>query len=113
MAIKKGRLKAIYEKKRFWVEKEELIRYHETKYSRLETKFQGEPLYDLDNGEISVVHAAKLSGVRTSCIYFHLRKGNLRGKRKGHHWILNHTDVCNFHKELHSKKEDPRQIKFA
>lgn len=112
-AIKNGRLKAIYEEKKWWVTKEALIRYHETKYSRMETKFQGEPLYDLDNGEMSVGQAAKLSGLKQSYVYILLRQGKLRAKKKGNYWIVRHEDVLEFHKERMEAKENPKQMKFA
>lgn len=112
-AIKIGRLKATYEEKHWWITKEDLIRYHETKYSRMEAKFQGEPLYDLDNGEMSVGHAAKLCGLQQQHIYNQIRRGALRASKKGRYWIVRHEELERFHKESKQSKENPKQLKFA
>lgn len=112
-AIKKGRLKASYESKQWWVSKEDLIAYHETKYSRMETKFQGAPLYNLEEGEISVGHAAKMCGLQPQHIYYQIRQGAIQGFRRGDYWVLNREQVADFYKRKLEERENEKQLRFA
>jgi hypothetical protein len=112
-AIKKGRLKAFYEEKKWWITKQDLIIYHETKHSRIEARYAGAPLYDMEAGEISVSQAAKMCGLKPQHLYNQLRRGAIRGIKRGEFWVLTREQVADFYSRKLEERENPKQLRFA
>lgn len=112
-AIKRGRLEAKFEKKRWTTTKKALVSYLETKHSLMESKFEGKPLFNVEAGEISVSHAAKLCGVPRPHIYYMVEKGRIHAQKKGYKWVLRHEEIIRFYAEMKALQENPKQMRFA
>jgi excisionase family DNA binding protein len=112
-AIKKGRLKVSHESRPCQIRKKDLIEYHETKHSVLISKYDGKPVYNLEQGEISVSHAAKLCGIRPTFLYFKIRRGKIGYIKRGKHLVLRHEEVMQFYKDLLARRDNPQQMRFV
>lgn len=112
-AIKKGRLRVNNERRPFQIRKKDLVEYHETKHSVLISKYDGKPVYNLEQGEISVSHAAKLCGIKSGFLYFKIRRGHLGYVKRGKHLVLRHAEVMQFYKDLMERRDNPQQMRFV
>lgn len=126
LAILKNQLKA--EKKmvptkkgaeveRWVVRRDDIDEYRRSKYNREKRMVDGEKLFDIEHDRWSVLHASKaLSSMLkrpypTHHLYYLLRRGSLRGQKKGSAWIIKREDLLKiFMKET---KKNPDQLEMV
>lgn len=116
-AIKKGRLKSTFVNGRHHIRREDIEKYLATKFSPTERKFQGEKVYNLEEGEMSVEQVAIwLTGklgkpCTTQHLYYLLHTGQLRGFKKGGTWVIKQDDRLELYEKKAANKK--RQMTFA
>lgn len=104
VALKIRGLPAIFANNMWIIKKSDLIDYQKNKYSREKSTFNGCPLYDLEGGEYSVNHIAKLVGADPQHIYYLLRRGELRASKKGRVWIISREELERLYFKIHEQK---------
>jgi predicted DNA-binding protein YlxM (UPF0122 family) len=92
VAIKQNKLKAT-KKTRWEIQLQDLEDYRKNKYSRTKSLFNGEPLYDNDNGYYSVNQVAQMLQVPAQKIYYATRAGMLKAVRRGAAWVIHIEDA--------------------
>ncbi len=113
-AVIKGNLKA---KKigKFWhITPEDLEAYRLNKFNRDRTVFQGELVFDIDKGHLSIAHVAKALSqalkrpYNQQRIYYMIRTGDLKAFKKGGLYVILKEDA----EKLLEKERNPRHIFF-
>lgn len=116
-AIQKGRLKSKIVNRRHVITRKDVDEYRANKYNRDLRTMEGEPIFDLEKGHLSVNHVSKTIAAMlrrpypVQHIYYLLRTGELKGFKKGGTWVISKDDA----KALYEKEiqEDSRQMTFA
>jgi len=93
VAIKQNKLRAKKEATRWTIDLEDLADYRRHKYSRTKSTFNGELLFDNNNGYYSVNQVAKMLNVPAQKIYYAARVGLLKAIRKGAAWVIHISDI--------------------
>ncbi|MCI5052502.1 MAG: helix-turn-helix domain-containing protein [Simkaniaceae bacterium] len=93
VAIKQNKLKAVKETTRWKIHLKDLEEYRANKYSRAKSTFDGELLFDNQQGYYSVNQTAKMLGVPAQKIYYATRIGALKAVRKGSAWVIHLDDI--------------------
>lgn len=99
IAIKKKRLKAQLISRVWIIAKEDIEIYRASRYNRENSKINGEPVFDIVNGYLSVNHISKLFGLSTQHIYYLLRTGQLHAAKKGSAWVVKFEEVKKIYDE--------------
>lgn len=105
IAIKLNKLKAHKESTRWTINLEDLETYRRQKYSRTKSMFEGELLFDNDEGYFSVNQVARMLKVPAQKIYYATRIGYLKAIRKGAAWVIHEEDVKEYRKNFILKKK--------
>jgi predicted DNA-binding protein YlxM (UPF0122 family) len=92
VAIKQNKLRAT-KKTRWEIDIQDLDDYRTNKYSRNKSIYDGEPLYNNEQGYYSVNQIARMLEVPTQKIYYATRSGMLRAIRKGIAWVIHIEDA--------------------
>ena len=109
VAIKQKKLKARKETTRWFIDLEDLDEYRRNKYSRAKSMFDGELLFDNQQGYYSVKQVAQMLGVPEQKIYYATRVGHLKAIRKGAAWVLHIDDVMGYKQNYLEKRQAPAQ----
>lgn len=109
VAIKLNKLKAQKDKSRWKIHLDDLEIYRRDRYSRMKSKFEGEPLYDNGKGFFSIHQTAKILDVPAQKIYYATRTGKLRGTRKGAAWVVHADDIIEYQQSSLVQKESDDQ----
>lgn len=104
VAIKLNKLRASKETTRWTIHLDDLEAYRKQKYSRSKSLFNGELLFDNNQGYYSVNQVAKMLSVPAQKIYYATRIGLLTAIRKGAAWVIHENDVKQY-AENHLKKK--------
>ena len=96
VAIKQNKLKATKRATRWMINLKDLEDYRRNKYSRAKSTFDGELLYDNEQGYFSVNQVAKMLGVPAQKIYYATRIGLLTATRKGAAWVVHLNEIKNY-----------------
>lgn len=92
-AIKKKRLTAKRENGIWLITKTDLELYFKTKYSRSNSKRQGQFIFDKNKGFYSIVEAANFMNKTTNHIYYLVRVGKLSSHRQGSAIVIQDADL--------------------
>lgn len=103
VAIKQGKLKATKEASRWTIDLADLEDYRNNKYSRSKSTFEGELLFDNEQGYYSVNQTAELLNVPAQKIYYATRIGQLKAIRKGAAWVIHTNDIKQYKESYLSK----------
>lgn len=112
VAIKKKRLKAQLVNRLWVMHVQDVEIYRASRYDRCNSKINGEPIFDIAQGYLSVNHVSKLFGINTQHIYYLLRTGQIHAAKKGSAWVVNFEEI----KKIYNQKnhsEDKNQMSFA
>lgn len=116
-AIKKGKLKTTRIGKRHLILKADVMEYQASKYNRDFRMYEGEKLFDIAKGHLSVNHVAKTIAAALKQpydiqkIYYLIRSGQLKAAKKAGAWVISIEDAkAIYEKELQGNK---RQMRFA
>jgi len=93
VAIKQKKLKAYKDGARWIIELNDLEEYRRNKYSRAKSTYEGDLLFNNEEGFYSVNQVAKMLGVPAQKIYYATRIKMLKAIRKGAAWVLHIDDV--------------------
>ncbi len=104
VAIKQGKLNAQKDTNRWTIRIKDLEEYKKHKYSRSKSTYNGELLFDNDQGYFSVNQVAKILGVPAQKIYYATRIGLLKATRKGAAWVIHENDVNQYRENYLQKK---------
>lgn len=107
VAIKHKKLKAT-KTTRWEIDVRDLEEYSRNKYSRAKSMYNGELLFDNQNGFYSVKQVAGLLSVPAQKIYYAIRAGMIKGSRKGAAWII-HAEEMNRYKTEYLEKRISNQ----
>lgn len=110
VAIKLNKLKARKDSTRWAIHLDDLAEYRKHKYSRARSLFNGELVFDLNKGQVSVNQAAKMLNVPPQKIYYATRSGKLKAFRKGAAWVINVDDVNQYREKFLQKKRKRRAV---
>lgn len=113
VAIKKKRLNAQLVNRVWVMHISDVEIYRASRYDRVNSKINGEPVFDIARGYLSVNHASKLFGANTQHIYYLLRTGQLHASKKGCAWVVNFDEVKRLFAQKHGLDEDKSQMTFA
>ena len=120
LAIRKGRLPATRKTKKIpngstrqlWViKKSDIDAYRASKYNQDNRMVEGEKLFDIANDKWSVLHAAKTltavlgAGFAPSHIYYLIRTGKLKAKKKGGSWVISRESLMQIYQNQKEKEE--------
>lgn len=116
-AIRKGKLKSQLVNRRHIITRKDVDDYRANKYNRDCRVMDGEPVFDLEKGFLSVNHVAKTIAAMlrrpypTQRIYYLIRRGEMKAFKKGGSWVITKEDA----KALYEKEiqQDRRQLTFA
>ena len=103
VAIKQNKLKAT-KKARWEINLSDLEEYRRNKYSRAKSMYDGELLFDNEQGFYSVGQVAKMLGVPAQKIYYATRTGMLKAHRKGAAWVVHTDDMKSYQDSFLAKK---------
>lgn len=106
VAIRHKKLRAFKETARWNIHKNDLEDYRELRYSRSQSTFNGDPLYDNSRGFYSVAQTARMLNLSAQCIYQATRKGKLHSSRKGVAWIIHIDDIRQFSSRYLDQKSE-------
>lgn len=117
VAIRKGKLIAHQENRKWYIYEKDMQTYRENKYRRDSSKFQGLPLFDPEQKQLSVAASAKFMGCTPQKIYYLARTGQIPHVRKGNAIVISYDDLLKLKDCYDSlgrlRKEDKRQTRFA
>lgn len=106
-AIKEGRL--ICKKDisgRFVFTEEGLDYYSENKYNRQKNStYNGEKTWDPEKGEYSINQAKEILGLNNQQVYYFVRIGYLKTKKKGYHIVIDQKDLQKVLKHLEERRK--------
>jgi len=127
LAIKKGDLLAIRHQifnspksagRPQWIIKQsDLDEYRRHKHSPEKRKVDGEQIFDLSKDRWSIKDSAKALHVAlgrpysTQHIHYLLRRGRIRGYKKGGCWVLKREELLRIYQEESSQSSDSEAIK--
>lgn len=121
VAIRKKQLKAVKKtvlncrgaiREQWIIQKVDIDEYRKSKHNREKRVFEGEKLFDIENDRWSVLHAAKTISAMLGRhypahhIYYLLRKGEIRGCKKGGAWVLNREQLLS----LYNREKDLKRF---
>lgn len=109
VAIKLNKLKATKETTRWTINLDDLEEYRRQKYSRSKSVFNGELLFDNNQGYFSVSQVAEMLSVPAQKIYYATRIGLLKAHRKGAAWVIHNDDMKEYQEKYVQKKNRRRQ----
>lgn len=109
VAIKLNKLKAKKETTRWLIDLEELESYRKQKYSRSNSMYNGELIYNEEKGVYSINQVAKMLAVPTQKIYYATRIGLLKAHRKGAAWVIHAPDLEAYQERCKEKRARRRQ----
>lgn len=110
VAIKQKKLKARKETTRWVIDLSDLDEYRRNKYSRAKSMFDGELLFNNEQGFYSVNQAAKMLNVPAQKIYYATRVGLLKASRKGAAWVIHIEDIQGYRENYLEKRSVTSQI---
>jgi excisionase family DNA binding protein len=110
VAIKLNKLKARKDSTRWAIHLDDLAEYRKHKYSRARSVFNGELVFDMNKGQVSVNQAAKMLNVPPQKIYYATRSGKLKAFRKGAAWVINVEDVNQYREQFLQKKRKRKAV---
>ena len=96
VAIKQKKLKATKYATRWLIRVEDLDTYKKGKYSRTKSMYNGELLFNNNEGFYSINQTAKMLNVPAQKIYYATRIGQLKALRKGAAWVVHVDDIKNY-----------------
>lgn len=107
IAMKKGRIPAIRcaDTKKWLITVEHVQAYQKSKYSRENSTYKGELIFDKSKGLYSVSEAAKVLDVPVQKVYYAMRSGHLKSHRKGANWVINIDDIQAYEERYLAIKE--------
>lgn len=108
VAIKLNKLKARKETTRWTIHLDDLENYRQQKYSRTKSMFNGELLFNNEQGFHSVGQVASMLNVPAQKIYYATRIGQLKAHRKGAAWVI-HMDDAREYAEKHLGKKNSKK----
>lgn len=109
VAIKLSKLRASKTGTRWNIRLEDLADYCKHKYSRAKSVFQGELVFDNNQGYYSVNHIADMLNVPAQKIYYATRTNKLRAIRKGAAWVISVNDLNEYKEKFLQKKRNKRK----
>lgn len=92
-AIAGKRLKAKKDGNIWVVTIKDFDEYYKTRYDRKFSTFEGKPLFDKDQGQYSIIEAAKIIGCCEQDLYYACRVGKMSSTRKGSSWIVQKDEI--------------------
>jgi excisionase family DNA binding protein len=104
VAIKLNKLKASKETTRWTIHLDDLEAYRKQKYSRSKSTFNGELLFDNNQGYYSVNQVSRMLSVPAQKIYYATRVGMLKAHRRGAAWVIHQDDVKQYAESTLKKK---------
>lgn len=104
VAIKQNKLKAHKKSTRWTIHVDDLKSYVRDKYSRSKSIFEGELLFDNQQGFYSVNQVARMLKVPAQKIYYATRIGLLKAIRRGSAWVVHLDDAEEYKKNYIEKK---------
>lgn len=96
VAIRHKKLRAFKHTARWNIHQDDLQDYRLLRYSRSQSTYDGDLLYDNSRGTYSIVQTAKMLSLSPQRIYQAARKGQLRSSRKGAAWVIHIDDIRQF-----------------
>ena len=99
VAIQKNKLKAVKKDGHWMISKKDLEDYRVNKFSRENRRFNGQPVYDLENGPFSILYVSKVLSTALKRhfpphrLYHLLRTGQLKGYKLGSAWAIAKEDA--------------------
>ena len=104
LALRNRGLTALKANGRWYIKRGDIDEYRKSKYDRSKRRIEGELVHDLDKGNFSVMHLAKIFSLpisegglgrpyTTQRIYYLLRIGEIKALRKGATWIIPKEEV--------------------
>lgn len=109
LAIRNRGLKAKKINNRWYTTKEDIDYYRMNKHNRDLRKDAGEYIFDMDKGHFSVSQVVKVISATIGCpfpvqrLYYLLRRGQVKGIRRGKAWIIQKDDAVSL---LETVKEE-------
>jgi excisionase family DNA binding protein len=105
VAIKLKKLKAKKDTSRWTIQLSDLEEYRRERYSRMKSTYEGEPLYNNEQGFFSIHQTAKILNVPAQKIYYATRTGMLRGTRKRAAWVIHADDIVAYQQKYLVQKD--------
>lgn len=109
VAIKQKKLRAT-KNTRWEIDLTDLEEYRKNKYSRTKSMFDGELLFDNNQGYYSVNQVAEQLGVPAQKIYYATRTGMIKGTRKGAAWVIHTEEIKRYRNEYLEKKAEKSKV---
>lgn len=104
VAIKLNKLRATKETTRWTISLQDLEDYRTQKYSRTKSVYNGELLFDNEQGYYSVNQVAEQLSVPAQKIYYATRIGLLKAHRRGAAWVIHNNDIKEYQESITQKK---------
>lgn len=99
IALRKGKIKADKDGRKWKISKADLNAYRANKYNRDERIYNGEMVFDMEKGHFSVHQVSKVisstlgHAYPPQKIYYFIRTGRLKAFRKGPAWVIAKEDA--------------------
>jgi len=109
-AIKLGRISAKNILGSWSVKLSSVNSYRKTRYDALHKRHNGLPVYDPSKGLFSIKQLAKILNISYSCLYHHVKCGNIPSYRVNACYVINCPDPKEFRKTYFAyKARRPKQ----
>jgi len=92
-AIISEKLKANYESGHWEIHPEDLDKYIQSKYDRKYSKHNGDKVFDMKKGTISIARAARLLEYSYNALYYLVVSGQIPSKRKNKAYVVKIDDI--------------------
>ncbi|MBQ8498654.1 helix-turn-helix domain-containing protein [Chlamydia sp.] len=112
VAIKQKKLKAS-KTTRWEIDLQDLEDYRRKRYSRANSTYQGELLFDNEKGFYSVGQVASMLNVPEQKIYYATRIGAMKGERRGSAWVIHISEVDRYRNDYLKKEADRKGKSLA
>lgn len=105
VAIKLNKLKAQKDSARWTIDLDDLEEYRKHKYSRAKSTFNGELIFNSNQGRFSVNQVAKKLGIPPQKVYYATRSGKLKAERRGAAWVIAESEIEEYRTKYLLKKK--------
>jgi excisionase family DNA binding protein len=105
VAIKLNKLKAQKDSARWTIDLDDLDEYRKHKYSRAKSTFNGELIFNSQQGRFSVNQVARQLGIPPQKVYYATRSGKLKAERRGAAWVIAESEIEEYRTKYLLKKK--------
>lgn len=111
MTVRNKLVKSHKIKNKLYIRKSDLDEYRLSKFNGDARKHQGQYIFDIEEGRLSIHQIVKLYKIPKQHLYYILRRGYIKAHRVGAAWLIMKEDIEDY--ILRKTEKDTQQLRFA